>query len=58
MKHKIMKSVHIYMHNELKAFFTLWIYIYVCWQAIWKKNAKAVKGLTSFDASGTCPFQK
>ena len=26
-KHKIVKSVHIYMHNELKAFFALCIYI-------------------------------
>ena len=46
-KHKIMKSVHIYMHNELKAFFALCIYICImCWQVIWKKNGKAVKGLS------------
>ena len=59
-KHKIMKSVHIYMHNKLKAFFALCIYICItsmkaffalciyicimCWQVIWKKNGKAVKG--------------
>ena len=46
-KHKIMKGVHIYMHNELKAFFTLCIYICImCWHVIWKKNAKAAKGLS------------
>ena len=46
-KHKIMKSVHIYMHNELKAFFTLCIYICImCWQVIWKKNGKAITGLS------------
>ena len=46
-KHKIMKSVHIYMHNELKAFFALCIYICImCWQVIWEKNGKAVKGLS------------
>ena len=44
-----MKSVHIYMHNELKAFFTLCIYICImCWQVIWKKNGKVVKGLKKY----------
>ena len=44
-KHKIMKSVHIYMHNELKAFFALCIYICImCWQVIWKKMLKRSKG--------------
>ena len=34
------------MHNELKAFLALCIYICImCWKAIWKKNGKAVKGL-------------
>ena len=34
------------MHNELKAFFALCIYICImCWHVIWKKNGKAVKGL-------------
>ena len=34
-KHKIMKSVHIYMHNELKAFFALCIYICImCWHNV------------------------
>ena len=43
-----MKSVHKYVHNELKAFFALCIYICImCWQAIWEKNVKAVKGLSS-----------
>ena len=42
-----MKSVHKYMHNELKAFLALCIYICImCWKAIWKKNGKAVKGLS------------
>ena len=46
-KHQIMKSVHKYVHNELKAFFALCIYICImCWQAIWEKNVKAVKGLS------------
>ena len=50
-KHKIMKSVHIYMHNELKAcaflHCALCIYICImCWQVIWKKIGKAVKGLS------------
>ena len=46
-----MKSVHKYMHNELKAFLALCIYICImCWKAIWKKNGKAVKGLSE----GTC----
>ena len=44
-KHKIMKSVHIYMHNELKAFVTLSIYICImCWQVIWNKMVKQSKG--------------
>ena len=35
------------MHNELKAFLALCIYICImCWKAIWKKNGKAVKGLS------------
>ena len=35
------------MHNELKAFFALCIYICkMCWQVIWKKNVKVVKGLS------------
>ena len=39
------------MHNELKAFLALCIYICImCWKAIWKKNDKAVKGLSE----GTC----
>ena len=34
------------MHNELRAFLALCIYICImCWKAIWKKNGKAVKGL-------------
>ena len=34
------------MHNELKAFLALCIYICImCWKAIWKKYGKAVKGL-------------
>ena len=45
-KHKIMKSVHIYLHNEVKAFFALCIYICIMrWQVIWKRDGKAVKGL-------------
>ena len=42
----VLKSVHIYMHNELKAFFALCIYICImCWHVIWEINGKAVKGL-------------
>ena len=44
-KHKIMKSVHIYMHNELKAFFALCIYICImCWHISGKKMVKQSKG--------------
>ena len=48
-KHKIIKSVHIYMHNELKAFFcTVHIYMHNVLQVIWNKMVKRSKGYYNF----------
>ena len=47
------------MHNELKAFLALCIYICtMCWKAIWKKNGKAVKGLMKELSESFCTQQK